>query len=81
MHVGVQVKGKSSVTKDTGGKAQIVDLDEIIGVSGLLAGALEMSFSNDFNFHDVSPLPFSVFVVRPETLEFTGVFRRGRAFK
>lgn len=56
--MGVQVKGESSVTDDAGGTAQVMDLDEIIGVSGLLAGALKVSFSNDFNFHDVSPLPF-----------------------
>lgn len=58
VHVGLQVKSEGGITDDTGGTAQVMDPDEIIGVSGLLAGALEVGLSDDFNFHDVSPLPF-----------------------
>jgi hypothetical protein len=57
---GLQIERESGATLYAGGLAQIVDLDEIVGISGFLGGSLKVELANDVNFHDFSPLPFSV---------------------
>ena len=61
---GVQVEGEGGLTDDTGSTAQIVDLDEIIGVSGFLAGALKVGLSDNFDVHSFLLYRFG-FVVYP----------------
>ena len=56
--MGVQVEGESGVTDDAGGSAQVMNLDEIIGISGLLAGTLKVAFPTTLIFMMFSPLPF-----------------------
>ena len=58
----LQIEREGGATFYAGDLAQIVDLDEIIGISGFLGGALKMELADDVNFHDFSPLPFRFLV-------------------
>ena len=76
---GIQVEGKGGLTDDAGGTAQIVNPDEIIGVSGLLAGALKVG-PMTLTFMMVLLYRFSFCSLPGQTGRLWGV-REGRALE
>ena len=54
----LQIEREGGATFYAGDLAQIVDLDEIIGISGFLGSTFEVELADNMDFHSFSPLPF-----------------------
>ena len=54
----VQVERQGGVALHAGSFTEVVDLDEVIGISGFLGSTFEVELAGNMDFHSFSPLPF-----------------------